>query len=79
MGGVKHSLRALRRRLPAVRHKTEDQANAALEYTHKRLRKLGLTLHPRKTRVAHADLVHFLGEPLVRRKLRENRRSARRG
>ena len=46
------------------------QAKAGLEFTRAQLARLGLRLHPRKTRVVHAsEPVHFLGQPLTRGKL----------
>ena len=49
---------------------SHEQAEAARAFTAARLARLGLTLHPRKTRVARAEQVVFLGEPLMRRRLK---------
>ena len=43
-----------------------ETAQAAARCAGELLRRLGLRLHPRKTRVRHAREVRFLGEPLVR-------------
>lgn len=48
---------------------TRQQAEAAQEFTRRGLQRLGLRLHPRKTRVACAESVRFLGEALVRKKI----------
>lgn len=54
------------------------QAEAALEFTRVHLARLGLALHPRKTRVAHVrEGVRFLGQPLIGGKLAMRRLRAR--
>ena len=71
------------RNIPFVRYADDfllfapdrEAAQAAAECAGVLLRRLGLRLHPRKTRVRHASEVRFLGEPLVRRR---RRRLARR-
>ena len=51
------------------------RAERALTTTRRRLERMGLTLHPDKTRVVRASpAVRFLGEPVVRSRRRKHRR-----